>query len=699
MMIPPRGLITLLSLFVLPAFAQDSSSTPAVISVDASTSPGPVNRLVFGQNVEAADNARIFSSNTTDPDLIGSALGFWDPDAKAPAPEILDLARQVGTALLRYPGGSMVHNYDWRKAVGPLESRGAWKFGIDEYITLCKALGAVPMFTVSDYVLPVDQMPAHDADLVEYLNAPATPDHPWAMKRAAWGHPDPYGIKYFELGCESAEGNMRVIPRRVFTPEEYGNYANATAVAMKAVDPSIKLGLVMMPGPGTDVDCTWNKTAIQEARKSVDFLIIHLYGPDIGKNVPESQFLQAYMAVAEQSEKHLDEYRALAQQELGHELPLAVTEYNGSLTPERAPYRLSYAYALESADYLRIFLQPEHQVLGASYWEFLNGAFGMVRTGKYITGNPGTSEAPGINVEPAFFLYHLWAQHLGTKLATVQVDGPRASFAGAGSVFPASGDTYTPAASLGVIPTDNAIATGSPRAGVSVESGTTGAFTVRIDNITGKVYPRLALFPRPSGAGACDYVVSYDARYIPDPGTTAVPLALGVEDSRGWPVTHSAIAIDGIGADWKTFQARYHGLPDTAEVEMQGRLEAGSATLSGQLEVRNLKIEAFSAAHFPAYPLLTSSATLSEDGKTLHVIVFNKSTDQPISASFQLKGFQASSAKIWEVNGPSLNASTGVADTVEGAPLDLSGASPTHVFPAHSMTAIDFIAQSGPSNP
>jgi alpha-L-arabinofuranosidase len=665
---------------------------PATITIDAATSPGPVNRLVFGQNLSAADTARIFSSNTTDLGLIQRAGGQWDPTKQAPVSASLERLRQAGVSALRYPGGSLVHNYDWHKAVGPLEARGDWKFGIDEYLTLCHDLGAEPIFTVSDYVLPADQMPANAAGLVEYLNAPATPDHPWAMKRSEWGHPDPYGVKFFELGNESDEGNMRVIPRRHYTPEEYAAYANATAAAMRAVDPSIKLGLVMIPGPGTDVKCAWNRTAIKEAGKSVDYLIVHLYGPSVGKNTPQPYFFQACMAVGEQEDKHLDEYRALALQELGHDLPLAVTEYNGPC-PDRAETRLSYGVALQCADYLRVFLKPEHHVLAASYWDFFNGPFGK---GRSDANNP---DGGAIDVEPAYPLYRLWGQHLGTKLVAVHVDGPRVSFGGAGSVYPATGDAYVPAQSLGLIPTDGKFNLGNIKPGVTAEGGTGGAFALNFDGVTGKTYPQLARLQKPASAGQCSYKLTCEARFTPAPGTEAVPLALGMSDSRGWPSTRSAISIEGIGMEWKTLQAVYNALPDTTAVDLQARLEFGDAKVSGKLEVRGLKIEAFSAPVFPAYPLLTSCASLSDDAKTLHLIVFNKSTGQDIQARLNLASFHAASARVWEVNGPGFAVSDGVAEIVHGDPLDLSGAVPSHIFPAHSMTAIDFTAEANPQNP
>jgi alpha-L-arabinofuranosidase len=670
-----------------------SGSTPATISIDASSSPGPVNRLIFGHNSEACDNARIFSSDTTDANLLETGCGLWDPAKQAPVPAILDRAQGVGMSLLRYPGGSMVCNYDWRKAVGPLSARGDWKFGVDEYLALCKAIGAEPMFTMSDYVLPADQLPAHLASLVEYLNAPATPDHPWAMKRKDWGHPDPYGVKWFELGNESASGNMRVLPQRKYTAEQYAAYANASAAAMRAVDPSIKIGIVMMPSPGTDVECSWNRTVARLAGKSADYLIVHLYGPDVGKNAADPDFQQACLAVGEQSAAHLDEYQAMALRESGRALPIAITEYNGTLAEEKASYRLSYLLAFECADLLRIYLQPEHHVLTASYWEFLNGAFGLVRSDR-MAPDGGT-----ITEEPAYTLYKLWADHLGTKLATTHVDSPRITFAGTGSVFPATGDAYLPARSLGAVPTDGQIDFSKLPPSITGEGGTGGAFALILNGARGKAYPDFAVLPKPEGAAQCDYDITYDARFVSGEGSQPKSVGIGIGDSRGWPATRSEIGIEGIGPDWKTFHERYHGLPDTTAILLQARLDFGGGSVSGRLELRNLKIEAFAAPQYPAYQSLTACSTLSEDGKTLHLIVFNKTTAQDISARLQVTGFHPASARIWEVNSPNLAAVQGVTQTVQGTPLDLTGPETDHLFPAHSMTAIDFVAQAATQNP
>jgi alpha-N-arabinofuranosidase len=207
------------------------------------------------------------------------------------------------------------------------------------------------------------------------------------------------------------------------------------------------------------------------------------------------------------------------------------------------------------------------------------------------------------------------------------------------------------------------------------------------------------LLPKPKGAGACDYKVSLEARFVPDSQSPAGPIGFVVGDVRGWPATRSAVGLDGVGTEWKAFQEPYHGLPDTTAITLQAHLDFGTAKVSGQLEVRAFKIEAISSPLFPAYSLLTASASLSEDGKTLHLIVFNKSGGLNIPVTLRLAGFQASSARIWEVNGPDLGALGGVTETAQGALLDMTGAESVHVFPAHSLTAIDFAAKADPLSP
>ncbi|HQU44455.1 MAG: hypothetical protein B7Z74_00310, partial [Deltaproteobacteria bacterium 21-66-5] len=108
--------------------------------------------------------------------------------------------------VLRY-GGSMINHpeYRWKKMTGARDRRpphqGTWYrystngWGIFDFLDLCEAAGflAIP-------ALNMGESPQDVADFVEYVNGP--PDSPWGKRRAEDGHPQPYGLRYVELGNE-----------------------------------------------------------------------------------------------------------------------------------------------------------------------------------------------------------------------------------------------------------------------------------------------------------------------------------------------------------------------------------------------------------------------------------------------------------------------------------------------------------------
>ena len=147
-----------------------------------------------------------------------------------------DLAEKLAALRLKYiqfPGGctaescNVAVSWNWKNSIGPLEqrpgsTRNRWKykndlyFGLDEYLQLCEDLGAEPVYVTSAGIsenagekdwwglCPLDKMqPIIDdiLDLLEYTKGPASST--WGAKRAANGHPQPYNLKYIEIGNEN----------------------------------------------------------------------------------------------------------------------------------------------------------------------------------------------------------------------------------------------------------------------------------------------------------------------------------------------------------------------------------------------------------------------------------------------------------------------------------------------------------------
>jgi hypothetical protein len=113
---------------------------------------------------------------------------------------------QQGVTMLRY-GGSMVNHleYRWKKMIGPRDRRppnaGMWYaystngWGILDFLNLCEAAGFASIQTFN-----MDETPQDIGDFMEYVNGPVTSE--WGLKRVVAGHPEPYGLKYIELGNE-----------------------------------------------------------------------------------------------------------------------------------------------------------------------------------------------------------------------------------------------------------------------------------------------------------------------------------------------------------------------------------------------------------------------------------------------------------------------------------------------------------------
>ena len=196
-----------------------------------------------------------------------------------------DLAQVIADLepkFMRFPGGCLVHGdgldniYHWKETIGPVEQRkpqpNIWRYhqskglGYFEYFQFCEDIGAKPLPVVAAGVccqnsnflvthkygigqlgLPMDQMPAYVQDvldLIEFANGPVTST--WGAKRAAAGHPKPFGLQYLGIGNED-----KITP--VFRERFEMIYK-----AVKAKHPEITVIGTVGPNPdGDDYDKGW----------------------------------------------------------------------------------------------------------------------------------------------------------------------------------------------------------------------------------------------------------------------------------------------------------------------------------------------------------------------------------------------------------------------------------------------------------
>ncbi len=140
-------------------------------------------------------------------------------------PELAKMLADMNPAFMRFPGGCWVEGDTmetatrWKRTVGDPMLRwtqpNLWGYtstnglGYHEYLQMCEDIGADALFVVNcgmshKGVVPMDQMGpwVQDAlDALEYAVGPA--DSKWGSLRAKNGHPQPFNLRYLQVGNEN----------------------------------------------------------------------------------------------------------------------------------------------------------------------------------------------------------------------------------------------------------------------------------------------------------------------------------------------------------------------------------------------------------------------------------------------------------------------------------------------------------------
>jgi alpha-N-arabinofuranosidase len=248
--------------------AQDTSGAGRV-TIDPDRCISTLDRNLFGSFIEH----------------LGRAVyeGIYDPGSKFADPngfrtDVLKEVKALGVPIIRYPGGNFVSGYNWLDGVGPKKDRPrvldrAWnttetnQFGINEYVTWCRAVGTEPLIGTNFGT----GTPETTVALLEYCNADKGTK--WSELRRAHGFEKPHGIKYWCLGNEM-DGPWQIghIPAL-----QYGIKARDAARQMRVVDPSVKLIACGSSGPFMPTYLEWDQQTLEQCYEEVDAISLHRY--------------------------------------------------------------------------------------------------------------------------------------------------------------------------------------------------------------------------------------------------------------------------------------------------------------------------------------------------------------------------------------------------------------------------------------
>jgi len=241
----------------------------AKLVLDKDFMVGEVNPRLFGSFVEHL--GRCVYTGLFEPSHPGA-------DENGLRTDVLDLVRELGVTLVRYPGGNFVSGYRWEDGIGPAADRPrrpdpAWKtietnaFGLREFIRFVSEVGAEPMLAVNLGTRGV----AEALELLEYCNF--TGGTSLSDLRRKHGAEEPYGVRLWCLGNEM-DGPWQIGGKKPF---EYGRLAVQTARAMRMLDPDVRLVLCGSSGASMPTFGEWERVVLEEAYDAVDYISCHAY--------------------------------------------------------------------------------------------------------------------------------------------------------------------------------------------------------------------------------------------------------------------------------------------------------------------------------------------------------------------------------------------------------------------------------------
>ncbi len=290
-------------------------------------------------------------------------------------PEVLALLRELDSPVYRWPGGNFVSGYDWRDAIGdrdrrPPRKNPAWTgvehndVGVHEYLDLMRLIGSEPYITVNsglgDVVMALEEL--------EYVNGAAGTK--MGKLRAANGHPEPWGVKFWAIGNEMyGDWQLGHMPL-----SDYVKKHTQFAVAMKAMDPSVRVVAVGAVG-------RWSETMLAQASNHMDLISEHFYVQH--KPGLLSHVMQAPNEVRRIAEAHR-KYRAEIPTLKAKEVPVALDEWNYWYGPHvygelGTQYFLEDALGVAAA--LNEFARQSDVYFMANYAQTVN-VIGAIKTSK-----------------------------------------------------------------------------------------------------------------------------------------------------------------------------------------------------------------------------------------------------------------------------------------------------------------------------
>ncbi len=365
-----------------------------------------IPRTLYGTNIEWRWNA----------------LDLWQPQQHRPDPKLVQLTKDLGVTVLRYPGGMFSDFYHWKTGVGPIDSRVEVKhepgkpdksvpyFGTDEVIDFARQVGAEVWITANAGTGTAQEA----GDWVKYCNGQTERVRFWEVGNELYIR-DP-APQFSTITIDSAAYSQR-----------FGEFAQA----MRAADPKIKLAVIggVNYGRLNFVGYPdWLKTVLQQHAQDIDFVSIHnAYAPIIAEeNVAFRDVYRAMLGAPISIGRNLQTVSDTIERfapARASQIKIAVTEWGPAfrfdLNSKWVDHPKTLGSALFAASVMNTLIQsPKVEVANFLMLHDFS-VYGAI-------GSRNTDFPPHHDWIPTarYYAFQLYTQHFGSRLLKTSTDVP-----------------------------------------------------------------------------------------------------------------------------------------------------------------------------------------------------------------------------------------------------------------------------------
>jgi hypothetical protein len=364
--------------------------------------------------------------------IFGNNLGHWTSRKFLEKDEFIFNLKDIGIQVVRFPGGNASNDYFWdatdindcpegtpsiiyksdfKKTTPPkLGNNGSYRTRPKDYYELLmrtKATGSICVnYSFSLY--------SETEDEIKRVNDAADYAASWVYEVNIKNQ---LGIKFWEIGNENWgkwQSGYNVKDRGVIDPKKYGQHCRVFIEKMKAVDPSIKIGVVGYQKPKTNnpVQKKWNELVIPEIIDFADFYILHDYYAKYGAKLSPTEMLAAvdttysHIKVVNQAIEEFTDKKA-------KHLPIALTEFNtrsnATISKKDGATNVSHSAGIFFAHSIGEIIRQGYGM--AMVWDIENGYHDGKDHGMFASKKE--TDLDWLTPHPSYFHYYFYNQCFG----------------------------------------------------------------------------------------------------------------------------------------------------------------------------------------------------------------------------------------------------------------------------------------------